>query len=134
MTSVQEHEENVKELLDDISEKIRAGLLMKRQKLVGFAASEAATNLFAIFLHKNDLISAGFNVNHRFFASYKRANDVFTNDFAKKKELLTLLVEQESFRDKLCYGKAKNEDLVNAAVKNLFSLKTLIEQLTGKSL
>ncbi len=132
MTSIQEHEETVKELVDDINEKLRAGLLLKRQKLVGFAASEASTNLFAILLHKKELISPGFNVNHKFFASLKRANDVFKENFEKKNELLKLLVEQESFRDKLCYGKAKSEGLVNEAVKNLFELKSLIEKILGE--
>lgn len=134
MTSIQEHEETAKELINDINEKIRAGLLAKRQKLVGFAASEASTNLFAILLHKKELISPGFNVNHRFFASLKRANDVFKEDFEKKKEILNLLIEQESFRDKLCYGKSKSEDLVNTAVKNLFELKDLIEKLLGEEI
>lgn len=48
MTSIEEHREAVKELVDDINEKIRVGLLVKRQKLVGFAASEASTNLFEL--------------------------------------------------------------------------------------
>lgn len=132
MTSIEEHREAVKELVDDINEKIRVGLLVKRQKLVGFAASEASTNLFAIFLHKKELISSGFNVNHKFFSSFKRANDVFKQDFEKKKEILDLLVDQEGFRDKLCYGKAKSDDLVNSAVRNLFELKSLIEKLLGE--
>ncbi len=134
MTSIEEHRTTAKELMEDINEKIRAGLLVRRQKLVGFAASEASTNLFAIFLHTKELISEGFNVNHKFFASLKRAGDVFTQDFEKRSELLKLLVEQERFRDKLCYGKAKNENLVNEAVKNLSKLKSLIEELLGEEL
>ena len=71
MTSLEEHKKIVRELFEDINEKIRAELLLDRQKIVGFAASEASCNLFAIFLHKNNLITPGFNVNHRFFSSEK---------------------------------------------------------------
>src|SRR3989338_10451963 len=101
MTTITEHTTAANELLEDINEKIRAGLLVKRQKLVGFAASEASTNLFAIFLHKKELISSGFNVNHRFFGSLKRANEIFKEQFENKELILNLLVNQESFRDKL---------------------------------
>ncbi|MBI2564777.1 hypothetical protein HYV79_02200 [Candidatus Woesearchaeota archaeon] len=129
MPSIEEHTVAVRELVDDINEKIRAGLLVKRQKLVGFAASEASTNLFALLLHKKDLISTGFNVNHKFFASMKRARENFPKPFENKEKILELLVNQELFRDKLCYGKAKNNSLVNDAVKNFFELKQMIETL-----
>ncbi len=132
MSSVEEHKTAVKELLEDISEKIRAGLLLRRQKIIGFAASEASTNLFALFLHKKELISPGFNVNHKFFASPKRAKDTFQEVFEKKDSLLELLIQQELFRDKLCYGKSKDEKTVQEAVKNVFELKKLVEELLGE--
>lgn len=69
MTTIEEHKKIVKEFLDDINEKIRANLLVERQKIIGFTASETATNLFALLLHKKNLVEAGFNVNHRYFAS-----------------------------------------------------------------
>lgn len=128
MTTITEHMDTFKELTDDINEKIRAGLLEKRQKLVGFAASEASTNLFAILLHKKELITPGFNVNHKFFASLKRARERFKENFDDKGLILELMVKQEEFRDKLCYGKSKNISTVNNAVENLFKLKSVIEK------
>ena len=86
MPSLEEHEKTVKELLDDIEEKIRLGIVAKRQKINGFAVSEASANLFAIFLHKNNLIEPGFNVNHSFFASQKRAEQTFPSDFKNRTE------------------------------------------------
>ena len=134
MTSVEEHKNTVAELLADINEKIRAGILVRRQKLVGFAASEASTNMFELFLHKKNLITPGFNVNHKYFASFKRANDVFVQDFERKAQIIEMLVIQEGFRDKLCYGKSKSDEMVNEAVKNLFELKTELEELIGEKL
>ncbi|MBU0628992.1 MAG: hypothetical protein KKC75_07410 [Nanoarchaeota archaeon] len=133
MTTIEEHTKILKGLLDDINEKIRANLLVERQKIVGFSASEAATNLFAVLLHKKSLVEAGFNVNHRFFASEKIAMSKFDYDFPKKGEIIQLLVNQEGFRDKLCYGKEKNADIVDSAVKNLFKLKELIDSIIGEN-
>lgn len=132
MTTEEEHKSIQDELEEDINEKINRGILGKRQKLIGFAASEASANLFARLLHKLNLISPGFNVNHRFFASIEQAKDKFGFDFPKKEEILRLLVNQENYRDKLCYGKSKDESIVNASVKNYFTLKELIEsQMDG---
>ena len=129
MTTIEEHNKIIKGFLDDINEKIRANLLVERQKIIGFSASEAATNLFAILLHKKSLVEPGFNVNHRFFASEKIANVKFDYEFPKKEEIIQLLVNQEGFRDKLCYGKEKAADIVDSAVKNLFKLKELIDSI-----
>jgi len=75
MTSIEEHKRIHEELEEDINEKVTRNIITKRQKIIGFAASEASTNLFAILLHKLNLITAGFNVNHRFFASIERAKE-----------------------------------------------------------
>ncbi|MEK6906219.1 MAG: hypothetical protein AABW81_01210 [Nanoarchaeota archaeon] len=127
MTTIEEHKKIVKEFLDDINEKIKANLLTERQKIIGFASSEAAVNLFAIFLHKKKIIEPSFSINHRYFASLKIAENKFNFNFINKEKILNLLVDQESYRNKLCYGKEKDADIVNSAVKNLFELKMLIE-------
>ena len=133
MTTIEEHKKIVKEFLDDINEKIKANLLAERQKIIGFAASEASVNLLAILLHKKKLIEPSFNINHRYFASLKIAENIFDFDIPKKQKILNLLINQESYRNKLCYGKEKNAEIINSAIKNLFELKNLIEaELGGK--
>ena len=128
MTTVEEHKKIIKEFLDDINEKIKAELLVERQKIVGFAASEASVNLFAVLLHKNNLVESSFNVNHRYFASKKIAERRFNFDFANKDKIFNLLVNQEDYRNRLCYGKEKKADIVNSAITNLFELKKLVEE------
>ena len=133
MTTIEEHKKIVKEFLDDLNEKIKANLLVERQKIVGFAASEAAVNLFAVFLHQRNFAEPGLNINHRYFSSLKMAENAFSIDFPNKNKILNLLVIQESYRNKLCYGKEKEADIVNSAVKNLFELKSIIElEIRGK--
>ncbi|MDO8740927.1 MAG: hypothetical protein Q7J54_05145 [Candidatus Woesearchaeota archaeon] len=103
MTTEEEHETIQDELEEDLNEKISRGIIGKRQKLIGFSTSEASANLFARLLHKLNLISPGFNVNHRFFASVERAKEKFGFEFQNKAKILELLVKQEKYRDMLCY-------------------------------
>ncbi len=128
MPSIEEHESTVKELIDDIEEKIRLGVVVKRQKIIGFAVSEASANLFAIFLHKNKLIDSGFHVNHLFFASKKRAENAFLSEFKNKDQVLLLLVRIEELRNRLCYGRDKEAKEVNESIELLFKLKKLLEE------
>lgn len=131
MTTIEEHKLILKELFEDLNEKIRADLIEERQKIISFTASEASAHLFAIFLHKLTLISPGFNINHRFFSSIQRANEKFSFDFPDKEKILEFLVKQEQFRHKLCYGRNKDKSIVEEAISNLFELKKLIETIIG---
>lgn len=132
MTSVEGHAKNIRELLRDIEEKIRSDLILERQKLVGFAASEVACELLALLLHKRNLISPGFNINHRFFASEKSARERFNFDFPEKDSLLPLFVSQEDYRTSLCYGKVKEKKVVEDAIKNMYKIKLIIEKEIGE--
>lgn len=134
MTSLKEHQKSIEELINDINEKIRSNLLVERQKLIGFSASEVACDLFATLLHKKNLIFPGFNINHRFFVSEKSAKERFNFDFPEKNKLISLLVKQEKFRTLLCYGKSKEKKAVEGAIKNIFTLKEIIERLLGEEL
>lgn len=128
MPSIEEHEKTAKELIDDIEEKIRLDLVGKRQKIIGFAVSEAASNLFAVFLHKKNLIDTGFNLNHSFFSSIQRAERTFPSEFLHKKEIFAALVRIEELRNRLCYGREKEASEAQEAVSLLFKLKSLLEE------
>jgi len=132
MTTIEEHKNIINEFEEDIKEKIKAKLLLRRQKIIGFATSEGSTNYLALFLHIKNLISSGFNVNHTWFASEKKAHRKFPFDFPKKKEIFNLLVKQENLRQKLCYGKNKDFNLVKEAVKNFFEIKNIFENELGE--
>lgn len=128
MTTIDEHREIADEFLEDINEKIRSNLVLDRQKIIGFSASEAATNLFAIYLHSINCIEPSYTINHRFFASLKIAESKLQFDFPNKRILIELLVRQEDFRNRLCYGKKKDIEVVNDAIKNLFEIKNFIDK------
>lgn len=128
MPSIEEHEKTAKELIEDIEEKVRLNLVAKRQKIIGFAVSEAASNLFAAFLHKKDFIGQGFNLNHLFFASAQRAERTFPTQFSDKKEILAILVRIEELRNRLCYGREKEASEAQEAISLLFKLKAMLEE------
>lgn len=130
MPKIEEHEKIVKELIEDIEEKIRLNLIVKRQKIIGFSVSEAATNLFAIFLQKNKFLDPGFNVNHRFFSSERIAKKTFPFEFPKKEKIISHLTKIEDYRNRLCYGRDKDAKEVQEAIKLLFSLKEILEEET----
>lgn len=128
MVSEEEHKKIIKELFEDINEKMRSNLIVERQKLIGFSASEIACNLFALFLHKYKIISPGFNINHRFFISEKFAREKFNFDFPYKNKLISLLVLQEKYRTLLCYGREKSRKTVEECIRNVYSIKEIIEK------
>ncbi len=134
MTSIDAHKESIKYMLEDVNEKIRKEQAIKRQKLVGFACSEASCDMLAVLLHIKNLIDPGFNVNHRFFASEKIAKSRLKFDFPSKIALIQLLVKQEEYRNSLCYGKPKEAASVNACTENFFKIKKIIEKEIGEEL
>lgn len=134
MTLIEVHFENARNLIEDIEEKLRLDVAVKRQKLVGFACSEASCDLLSILFHKKNLITPGFNVNHRFFASEKIAKSRFDFDFPKKNSLIPLLVKQNEFRTFLCYGKPKETKIVFDCTKNFFEIKKIIEKEIGEKI
>src|SRR3989338_5989573 len=131
MTSIEEHKKAIASLLKDIEDKVKADTIVEMQKLIGFSCSEAACNLFALLLHRKNLITAGFNVNHRFFASGKTAGKKFAFEFPKKAELLNLLVKQENFRELICYGREKERPLIEDCIKNAHTIKKIVEEVLG---
>lgn len=134
MTSVEEHKKAIQEFIDDINEKIRAGLLVERQKIIGFSVSEASTNLLEYFLHKQNLITTGFKLNHNYFASEKRAERYIEVDFPQKREIISIMVKIDESRTILCYGKEKKEEAVRNAIVLLEKIKELIEAKLGEKL
>lgn len=132
MTSVEEHRKSIKSLLKDVEDKVRADTIVGMQKLIGFSCSEAACDMLALMLHKKNLITAGFNVNHRFFLSQNIANKKFGFDFPRKHELLDLLVKQETSRTFLCYGRERDRKVVEECIKNTYKIKEIVEELIGE--
>lgn len=134
MTKTEEHKASIKAFLEDINEKIMAKKLFERQKIVGFDVSEASVNIFELYLHRKNLITEGYNVNHRFFSSKKMADDRFPFPFPKKDQIISYMVDIENTTTKLCYGKSKRLEDVEKAIKLFLALKGTIEKELGEEI
>lgn len=134
MTSIDEHKKNFGQFMADINEKIRARLLIERQKIIAFDASEAATNILEYYFHKKKVIPAGFQTNHNYFSSEERAKRYLDFDFPKKKEIVNLMVNQEKLRNLLCYGKEKELAKIEEAIDNLNKIKEIISKELGEEI
>lgn len=134
MTSPEEHKKASQQFIEDINEKIRMGLVVDRQKIIGFSASEAAINILEYFLHKKNLVTTGFKVNHRYFSSLRKAEEYIPFEFPCKKEIFELMLYQERLRDLLCYGKEKQQNKVEEAITNLQKIREFIGNELGEEL
>jgi|ETNmetMinimDraft_2_1059921.scaffolds.fasta_scaffold77693_2 hypothetical protein len=121
---IEDHYENLKESLELIEESIEKGLV-KRQRTIGFNTSLASADMLEIFLHKNDLIDAGFMVKHEWLKSKKSMENKLPFEFPRKEEILLLLFKIEEKRNVLCYGKPKREELIREVLDNFNKLREI---------
>ncbi len=134
MPAAEEHIKSARRLLRDVEDKVKADTIVEMQKLIGFACSEAACDMFALMLHRKHHIAPGFNVNHRFFASQRIAGKRFGFDFPHKNTLLDLLVRQENFRILLCYGRERDRQVVEDCIRNVYQIKALAEEIITEAI
>ncbi len=105
----EDHRQAIKESLEVIKEAVQLGL-EQRQRTIGFHCSAAAIDLLELFLHQHNAINPGKVIKHDFFASEKKALRKLPEDFPDKSIIVPLLVQLESKRNQLCYGKIKPKD------------------------
>ena len=101
---IEDHNRNIRESLEVIHECIQKGI-QERQRTIGFNASVAATEMLEVYLHKQNLINPGTILKHEWFTSERKAYEKLSFDFPEKEAIIKILVEIESKRNILCYGK-----------------------------
>lgn len=98
--------------------------LDKSQRIVGLHVSRAAIELLSIYLHKNNLIDEGFQLNHRWFKSNKVSERL--PEFPNKNRITKKMVELENLSESLSYGTQKPVDETKAAIKLFKEIENLI--------
>lgn len=119
----EEHELALKEHLRKLDDCIKEGLV-ENQRNIGYNVSQASVELFSLYLHKLNLITAGKQWDHRMFKRSSIYEE--TPDFPNKKETLKLMEKIERKRNKLCYGKRKPEKEIKEMVNLLNKLRKII--------
>jgi len=102
----EEHYNAVRESLEVIEESVQIGI-EQRQRTIGFHCSAAAVDMLELFLHKQNSINPGKIVKHDFFSSEKKAHRMLPEKFRDREIIIPILVQLETKRNQLCYGKIK---------------------------
>ncbi len=124
---IKEHEESFEEHKETI---FRWALEVKgmesSQRIIGLHASRAIIDLLSAYLLKNGMISAGKQINHRWFKSTKVADSL--PEFADKKSIIGKIVELELMCEKLTYGSKRP---ISEIKKSLELFNKLEEKIRG---
>ncbi len=107
------------------------GVRQNNGSAVGFHASAGSVELLSIMLHKLELISPGFQVNHTWFRSRSVMNAKFNFDFPKKAEIMDTMEEIEDLRNPLCYGR-QEPGKIELITERFHGLRRIAEEITGE--
>jgi len=124
---IEDHLRNIKESFEVLNESIQKGVV-ERQRNIGFNASVASVEMLEVFLHKNNLINPGSILKHEWFSSARRANEKLSFDFQDKEKIIGLLVDIESKRNILCYGRPQPAEIIEAVLDSFNKIKALFEE------
>ncbi len=123
---IEDHIRNIKESLEVIKESVQKGL-QERQRNIGFNTSVAAIEMLEVFLHKNNLLNPGSLLKHEWFSSVRRVDERIGLDFPDKEKIMDLLVDIESKRNILCYGKPQPIEMIESVLESFNKVKLFFE-------
>lgn len=98
--------------------------LEKSQRTVGLNASRAIVELLSVYLHRNNLVDEGFQLNHRWFKSGKISDKL--PDFKNKGKILQKMNYLESSSENLAYGSPKPSEQIKEIVELFNEVEKLI--------
>lgn len=125
---IEEHENAYKEHLRNIERAIEEGI-EENQRNIGFNVSQGSVELFAIYLHKLNLLQgSGDQLDHRIFRSKSSLEKKIPPAFSAKREILELMEIMEVERIALCYGNRKPKDRIQNLIKNFNKLRKIINK------
>ena len=88
---IEAHEEAYKEHIENLKRAIEEGV-EENQRNIGFNISQGSVELFAIYLHKLNLLSgSGDQFDHRVFKSKNLIEQKIPPEFPEKEKILRLM-------------------------------------------
>jgi len=122
----EDHIKAYEEHRDSINWAIDRGLI-KSQRIISIHSSRALIELVSAYLHKEELIKSGFQINHRWFKTEK-VKERFP-DFPNKTEIIAGIIEIELKSENLIYGAQKKEEEIKEFLKKYNSTEKKILNL-----
>lgn len=98
--------------------------LEKSQRTVGLNASRAIVELLSVYLHRNNLVDEGFQLNHRWFKSGKISEKL--PDFKNKDKIVQKMIYLESSSETLAYGSPKPSEKIKEIIELFNEVEKLI--------
>lgn len=128
---IEEHQKAYEEHKKNIERAIEEGI-EDNQRNLAYNISQGSVELFAIMLHKLNLIQgSGDQFDHRIFKSPKLIKKKIPFDFSSKYKILDFMKKIEDERIALCYGSRKPVERIKEALKNFNELRRIINKELG---
>lgn len=125
---IEEHEKAYEEHKRNIERAIEEGT-EENQRNVGYNISQGSVELFAIFMHKLNLIQgSGDQFDHRIFKSDNLIKNKIPIGFPLKDKVLELMRKIEEERIALCYGSRKTKERIEKAINAFNELRNIINK------
>ena len=118
-----------KETIFDWALKVKG--LKNSQRIIGLHASRGIIDLLSVYLHENDKITIGAQINHRWFKSKKVKEKL--PEFKDKEIILDKLVELELLCEDLSYGAPKPIEKIEKTLELFKELEEKINKLNIKN-
>jgi len=125
------HRRAIRESIEMIEECVQVGA-GERQRTIGFHCSVAASDILELYLHSQNLIGPGTAIKHEFFASERKANERLPFDFSSKNAIIKLMIEIESKRNALCYGRPQPAEAIAEVIRTFNKLRKLFDSIGVK--
>ena len=129
--NIEGHRRAIRESIEEIKDAVQKGV-MERQRTIGFHCSVAAADMLEIFLHEQNLIDPGTTIKHEFFASARKAEERISMEFKEKETIIGLMVELESKRNALCYGRPQPKENIEQYLLTFTKLRRIFDMLGVK--
>ena len=125
---IEEHEKAYKEHLNNINRAIEEGV-EENQRNLGYNISQGAVELFAILLHRLNLLQgSGDQLDHRIFKNKNLIEKKIPPTFTSKEKILEIMKNIEEERIALCYGNRKPKERIEKTIMNFQELRKIINE------
>jgi len=99
------------------------------QRTVGLHASRGIVELLSAYLHRTERITAGAQLNHRWFKSRNVLERLPV--FPEREAIVELLVELENLSEGLTYGAPHKREEIEHALELFSRTESMIRKLDG---
>lgn len=125
---IQEHEQAYNEHVNNLNKAIEQGI-EENQRNIAYNVSQGSVELFAIYLHKLNLLqSSGDQIDHRTFKSKTFIDKKIPLEFLDREKILDLMKEIELERNALCYGSRKPISRIKNVIIVFQNLRKIINK------